>query len=83
MPAGDYYSIKLDTLSKMLQSASEEVEREERRLDYLTTLNQYGAVINEKNIRRAESDLYKARRKKLTIVSQIHSTKREAEQAGQ
>lgn len=58
------------------------VEREERRLEYLNTLNQYGAVINDKNIRRAEADLYKARRKKLTIVSQIHSVQKAAEQAG-
>ena len=69
-----FYGDQLETLRKMLQAAEEEVEREERRLDYLKNLNQYGAVINEKNVKRAEESLYRARRKQLTIANQTRAT---------
>lgn len=76
-----YHDERLDLLRQMLRAAAAEVERAERRLDHLENLNQYGAVVNEKNIKRAEADLYKARRKRLTITNQIHAILRAEEKA--
>lgn len=70
----NFYDKRIKTLNKMLRAASAEEEREQAKLNHINTLNQYGVVVNDKNVKRVESDLYKAQRKRLDIEKQLYIT---------
>lgn len=72
----EYYSSRIETLHKMLEAAIEEEQREQAKLNHIKTLNQYGMVVNDKNRKRTEADLYKAQRKRLAIENQIYITEK-------
>lgn len=73
----DFFSDRLNTLHEMRKSAREEEKRAESKLNHILDLNQYGIVVNEKNLKRAERELYIARRKRLAIEKQIYNTEKE------
>ena len=72
----EFYNNRLHTLETMLTAAA---AAENKATDKLLTsydLNQYGSVISEKVIKRAESELYTAQQKRLRIENQLQQARR-------
>lgn len=74
--AEDFYSNRLQVLYSMLDEAREDEAREEDRVNHIKELNQFGVVIGEKNEKKANTELYRARQKRLNIENQIYHTKK-------
>lgn len=70
----DFYTERFRTLYAMLEDVIEEERRGEEKVKRIKELNKYGVVVNDKNVEKANRELYSARRKKLQIQNQIMST---------
>ena len=72
----NYYSERCKTLEIMLISAIKAENKIQEKLLTYYDFNQYGVVINDKTIKRAENELYTAQQKRLRIENQMQTAKR-------
>lgn len=71
-----YFNNRLSTLRPLLQEAIKEENKAREKLSQIEELNSFGAVINDKNVKKAQREVYQAIQKRLTIEQQIYTAER-------
>ena len=71
-----YFNNRLKMLESMLNTVKESEKKAEDKILTYYNLNQYGVVINDKTIKKAENELYTAQQKRLRIENQLQTAKR-------
>ena len=67
----EFYIDRIKELQEIKQRALTAEQQARQHYNTLKSFNQYGSVINERQITRAENTLYHAQRKRMTIENQI------------
>lgn len=78
----DFYYSRLDELYHDLQAAREIEDAARGKVNNNNKLNQYGAVISQKNVEKALCMLYAAEKRRRTIENEIVKTLKTIEKAG-
>lgn len=76
-----FFNNRYHTLYGMLQTAIAAEEKTQVQLDKIYDLNQYGAVVAEKVVKRFENELYTAQQKRLRLENQLHTARRGRDKA--
>lgn len=76
-----FYNTRYHTLKTMLQTATATEIKLQKHLDDIYNLNQYGAVVADKVVKRFENELYTAQQKRLRIENQMHTARRGRDKA--
>ena len=63
---------RLKTLYTMYETITAQEESAQEKIDRINYLNQYGSIVNEKNKKRAENELYRIQQRKISIENQIN-----------
>lgn len=66
-----FFLHRITELEEMKARAAAEEEQAREHYNKLVDLNRYGSVINERQITRAENNLYRTQRRRMTIDNQI------------
>ena len=74
--AYNYYNRRLNTLRPLLREAIEEENKAREKLLQIEELNNYGAIINDKNVKKAQREVYQTTQRRLTIEQQIFTATR-------
>lgn len=74
--AYSYYNRRLNTLRPLLREAIEEENKAREKLLQIEELNNYGAIVNDKNVKKAQREVYQATQRRLTIEQQIFTATR-------
>ena len=74
--AYSYYKRRLDTLRPLLREAIEEENKAREKLLQIEELNNYGAIVNDKNVKKAQMEVYQTTQRRLTIEQQIFTATR-------
>lgn len=77
----EFFNSRYHTLYTMLQKAIITESKLQKHLDEIYDLNQYGAVIADKVVKRFENELYTAQQKRLRLENQLHTARRGREKA--
>lgn len=67
----DFYINRIKELNEIKQRATATEEQARKNYNHLLSLNQYGSIINDRQITRAENVLFQAQRKRMTVDNQI------------
>ena len=78
----DFYYSRLDELYHDLQAAREIEDAARGKVNNNNQLNQYGAVVSQKNVEKALCMLYAAEKRRRTIENEIVRTLKTIEKAG-
>ena len=76
-----FYNTRYHTLETMLDTAIAAERKTRAKLDEIYDLNQYGAVVADRVVKRFESELYTAQQKRLRIENQLHTARRGRDKA--
>ena len=74
--AYNYYNSRLNTLRPLLREAIEEENKAREKLLQIEELNNYGAIVNDKNVKKAQREVYQTTQRRLTIEQQIFTATR-------
>lgn len=74
--AYNYYNRRLETLRPLLREAIEEENKAREKLLQIEELNNYGAIVNDKNVKKAQREVYQTTQRRLTIEQQIFTATR-------
>lgn len=74
--AYSYYKRRLETLRPLLREAIEEENKAREKLLQIEELNNYGAIVNDKNVKKAQREVYQTTQRRLTIEQQIFTATR-------
>ena len=74
--AYNYYNRRLNTLRPLLREAIEEENKAREKLLQIEELNNYGAIVNDKNVKKAQREVYQTTQRRLTIEQQIFTATR-------
>ncbi len=80
--SGDFYRERIRELYTDLTSARNDEDRARGRVEHMENVNQYGAVISQKNIDRERRELYAAQHRRRAIENDIMKTEKALERAG-
>lgn len=74
--AYSYYKRRLNTLRPLLRQAIEEENKAREKLLQIEELNNYGAIVNDKNVKKAQREVYQLTQRRLTLEQQIYTAER-------
>ena len=74
--AYSYYNRRLETLRPLLREAIEEENKAREKLLQIEELNNYGAIVNDKNVKKAQREVYQTTQRRLTIEQQVFTATR-------
>lgn len=80
--SGDFYRERVRELYADLTSARNDEDRARGRVQHMEEVNQYGAVISQKNIDKARRELYAAQHRRRAIENDIIKTETALYKAG-
>lgn len=80
--SAEFYYSRLDELYHDLQAAREIEDAARGKVNNNNQLNQYGAVVSQKNVEKALCMLYAAEKRRRTIENEIVKTLKTIEKAG-
>lgn len=72
-----YLRNRAGELAAMIREARQQEAAAAIKVENITALNEYGVVVNEKNLNRAKNDLYNLQRKRLQLEKLLHQTEKE------
>lgn len=74
--AYSYYKRRLNALRPLLRQAIEEENKAREKLLQIEELNNYGAIVNDKNVKKAQREVYQLTQRRLTLEQQIYTAER-------